>query len=79
MDDNLVKVVSRLAAIYDRLGPEVYAKAAHAALLGIARAVHDEAERSSGRAKPRSAPDIGFSLGQMRPGTARSDYDDSNP
>ena len=47
MDDLLIKVVVRLASVYESLGVQVYSRAAHNALLGIARAVHEEAEEKA--------------------------------
>lgn len=48
MDDLIIKVVVRLAGVYENHGERVYLDAGHRALLGIARAVQDEAERRAG-------------------------------
>lgn len=69
MDDLVIKVVARLAAVYDNLGYRAYLDAGHRALLGIARAAQAEAELRAGKGKVKTkveGPVIRFPLDRAR-------------
>lgn len=76
MDDLIIKVVVRLAGVYENHGERVYLDAGHRALLGIARAVKDEAERRAGTgANTDDGPVIKFPLDRAR--REKKDRDDA--
>jgi hypothetical protein len=67
MDDLIIKVVVRLAGVYETLGQRAYLDAGHRALLGIARAVQAEAELRAGKGKSKvEGPVIRFPLDRAR-------------
>ncbi|MDB5531491.1 MAG: hypothetical protein JWR51_4594 [Devosia sp.] len=72
MDDLIIKVVVRLAGVYENLGQRAYLDAGHRALLGIARAVQAEAERRAGTGKTEvQGPVIRFPLDRARRDTGK--------
>lgn len=67
MDDLIIKVIMRLAAVYENLGHRAYRDAGHRALLGIARAAVIEAELRAGKGKNKvEGPVIPFPLDRAR-------------
>ena len=67
MDDLIIKVIVRLAGVYENLGQRAYLDAGHRAMLGIARAVQADAELHAGTGKNKvEGPVIRFPLDRAR-------------
>jgi len=76
MDDLIIKVIVRLAGVYENLGQRAYLDAGHRALIGIARAVQAEADRRTGTGDNKmEGPVIRFPLDRARRQT--QDRDDA--
>ena len=63
MDELLIRVMVGLVRVHDELGERSFEKAAHRALVSIARTVQIEAEEKAARA-PLEADVVAFPLGR---------------